>query len=304
MAGGRCCACNGSCHPGRSLSCHNPFGVPSAPQRSPSPSPCGPSSSSSSSLDVSVPSSESVISSASALPSFEAICCLNVPLLLYIPKGTRNGVLSSILQSIIACPSNLVAWAKLFMLPKCAPLLDFAVIRKISLTSSSSVCQPGEMVTTCLSGLKSPRSPTHLSNPSVPPGVRRACRAAASGLFRKALNSHGLTAPSLERRDELLLKHPQSPAHCLPDATPTALSPSPPASLLTHPSSPDLFSSSPTPSCPSSSPPPLPLPPPLPPPPTPFSPPAPSQLPAAVLASIKSFPADTAPGLRPSCVSS
>ena len=148
MAGGRCCACNGptlsvSSAPvlrasylvlGSSSSCHNPFGVPSA-QRTASPSPRGPSSSSSGSLAASAPGPDSVISSASALPSFEAICRLSVPLLPHIPKGARNnlsGVLSSVLEFIIARPSDLEAWKRLFMLPKCTLALPTSRSRRRS----------------------------------------------------------------------------------------------------------------------------------------------------------------------------
>ena len=144
MAGGRCCACNGPnavckscscvkselpcsfCRPGAASSCHNPFGVPPASQRSASPSPRGPSSSPADSLVAPTPSPVSAIPSSSDLPSFEAICRLSVPLLLHIPKGARNswsGVLSSVIESIIARPSDLEAWAKLFMLPKCTLFL-------------------------------------------------------------------------------------------------------------------------------------------------------------------------------------
>ena len=137
MASDRCCACNGPraickscscvksgllvlpCHPGGRGCCRNGFTPPDAPSCSASPSPCGPavpaSSPPSSDASPDAPSS-------SLLPSLDAICRLKVPLLTHVPKNVSNnwsGILLAAIESVTARPSDLEAWTKLFMLPKC-----------------------------------------------------------------------------------------------------------------------------------------------------------------------------------------
>ena len=56
------------------------------------------------------------------MPEMSAVCGVKVPTLQHVPKGARNawaGLVADVLSSISKDPSDLLAWRKLFMLPRC-----------------------------------------------------------------------------------------------------------------------------------------------------------------------------------------
>ena len=78
---------------------------------------------------VSLPSSQPTptiqvpsLSELTNLPELNAVCGVKVPTFRHVPKGARNawaGLVTDVLSSINKDPSDLVAWRRLFMLPRC-----------------------------------------------------------------------------------------------------------------------------------------------------------------------------------------
>ena len=311
MAASRCCNCNGSkakcvrCHcsknglpcssccPGDKGACQNPSGR-DAGQPSPSspvPRPRGSLDSDPNSNLCSVGSDSSdggvqadqasPSTSSSGLPSLSAICRLQVPLLYHVPKAARNswsGLLSAALEDVVARPSDLDAWSRLFMLPKCVLFLPPFRSRRRShdllflIKQHFQLWRNGEVLSLWA---KVCDRASHLPHSSSQSGsnIRRARHAVEAGHFSKAiqaLSSCGLAPHSHESYMDLLSKHPQ----CSPPSLPPV--PSPP-SVSSPPLPPPTVSHSPLSSPPSPIPPPSPSSPPLfsSPSPTPPSPPSP-----------------------------
>ena len=203
-------------------------------QLQPAPSPIQPSSSAPSCAPT---------QSQPNLPSFSSIFSAKPPTLHHIPKGARDiwsVALSSSLNAITTCPSDLDSWKRLFMLPSCilcAPAdsrLQWRVItqkikNRLARWSNDDIPNLWAEVLSLQSQFNSSRrgrkrqsTPDHTQKIA-----RRASRAAEDGQYHKAvqlLQSEGLAPPSESTKEALLAKHPNVP---LPPAFPT---PTPPSS--------------------------------------------------------------------------
>ena len=256
-----CCRCNrtGSCQncscvkasqlcakcaPGRLGHCQNKSSVSSHPSQPttttppqlstitifPQPAPpVGPISSSSGHL---------------TLPHLDSILSVRWPTLQHIPKGARDDwadLLRATVAEICTDPSDVSAWSKFFMLPRCvlaSPARGGRSHWRSTMTQVKARIRrwrKGEYTTLweeLISVSRGQHNHRKRFKPTTPEKLRktnasRAKTAVGEGLYRKAiqaLTSGGLAPNTPEVVTELLAKHPQSP---LP-TTPAAPAPLPP----------------------------------------------------------------------------
>ena len=228
------------CLPVDAGNCHN------GPPRGPPPPP-NLTTLTAAKLPASLPASQlpSVPVSNPALPSLSAILQAHIPTLQHVPKGARDSwarALSVCFSCIVANPSNLSQWSRLFMLPKCVLASPAAghclpwheILQQVK--SRLSRWFDGDLVTLWTEAFAGGQSLSRCIGQSSPSNqrkhnIRRAKRAVEDGLYSKAmkaLTSDGLVAPSDEALQEMLSKHPQSAPPALPS------SPVPPAVKLTE----------------------------------------------------------------------
>ena len=155
---------------------------------------------------------------------------MTAPTLEHVPKKARDawaGVLARAIDLVVASPTDLDAWTKLLMLPKCILYLPSPGHKGSTRDSVRAVKDRikrwynGEFIplwTEVISAIQKRKRP-------MPDGEirrsnsKRAKRLARIGRYGKAveaLGSAGLAPPSASTRDELLLKHPQSSSPSLP----------------------------------------------------------------------------------------
>ena len=200
---------------------------------------------------VSLPSSQPTptiqvpsLSELTNLPELSAMCGVKVPTFRHVPKGARNawaGLVTDVLSSINKDPSDLVAWRKLFMLPRCVlsspangghlrwreiqKLVKLRIRRWLAGEISelwNDVLSEKDSRARLLSRKKKKSTRNNLRKSN----AIRARRAVEDGQYRKAiqaLSSGGLAPITSDVVKEMQAKHPQS---------------SPPSIRLSQPQSP------------------------------------------------------------------
>ena len=172
----------------------------------------------------------------SSLPSLSTIVSARVSTLRHVPKGARDawaGILGDALQDVCSHPSNLSAWCKLLMLPKCilanpsrgghshcCDTLN-TVRSRISRWSKVNVWELWEELVAVDGRTKKhqrkPREITVEFQREIK--VRRARQAIEDGQYKKAIQalmSDGVAQASAEVLNEMLAKHPQASATPIP----------------------------------------------------------------------------------------
>ena len=183
------------------------------------------------------PSPQPATSFTHSLPSLEAIFRVNLPSLHHVPKGARAEwarLLGDSLSSVNENLTDLDAWSKFFMLPRCilsSPIRggrthwretlklvrlhirkwrDGDILYLWAKAIEDEVCRSRWLRKR---GKKTPRHQLRRAN------AKHARRAVEEGQFKKAiqaLSSGGLAPTSPEVMKEMLAKHPQFPRPAIP----------------------------------------------------------------------------------------
>ena len=174
-----------------------------------------------------------------SLPSMDSIFAVRLSTLQHVPKGARDSwaaLLAELCSSICQDPSNLCAWQKLFMLPRCIlanptrggrtqwRVTQELVKSRIRRWLAGDFAQLWEDVLAeheryAHKNLKKTISPESLRKAN----AQRARRAVEDGQYRKAiqaLSSSGLARVTPEILEQMLDKHPNSPPPPIPPGTP------------------------------------------------------------------------------------
>ena len=160
----------------------------------------------------------------------------HIPTLQHVLKSARDSwarALSVYFSCIMANPSDLSQWSRLFMLPKCVLASPAAghhlpwreILKQVK--SRLSRWFDGDLVTLWTEAFAGGQSLSRRIGQSSPSNqqkhnIRRAKRAVEDGQYSKAmkaLTSDGLVAPSDEALQEMLNKHPQSAPPALPSSS-------------------------------------------------------------------------------------
>ena len=174
-----------------------------------------------------------------SLPSMDSIFAVRLSTLQHVPKGARDSwaaLLAELCSSICQDPSNLCAWQKLFMLPRCIlanptrggrtqwRVTQELVKSRIRSWLAGDFAQLWEDVLAeheryAHKILKKTISPESLRKAN----AQRARRAVEDVQYRKAiqaLSSSGLARVTPEILEQMLDKHPNSPPPPIPPGTP------------------------------------------------------------------------------------